>query len=183
VNSINGYAVLRAIVAILVGILVSPCVATAQTIAKYPVPGYVADARGIAAGPDGALWFADFYNSKIGRVTIDGTFSSYSLPYNWSPRPITAGPDGAMWFAGYGGIGRITMDGTIHLYSTPSGGLLQAITTGPDAAVWYTKLGVCTHCSAIGRVTSDGRFTEFVLPAPLNDGAPAGITTGPDSAL
>ncbi len=34
---------------------------------------------GITAGPDGALWFADFYGVKIGRIATVGTISQYPV--------------------------------------------------------------------------------------------------------
>jgi hypothetical protein len=54
---------------------------------------------GIAAGPDGALWFTEEDGNKIGRITTDGLITEYPLPTAKSfPVGITAGPDGALWF-------------------------------------------------------------------------------------
>ena len=66
--------------------------------------------EGIAAGPDGALWFTNYGSNSIGRITTTGTVTSYTGPGISTPTAITAGPDGALWFTNYGSnsIGRIT---------------------------------------------------------------------------
>jgi hypothetical protein len=44
-------------------------------------------------GPDGALWFTEMGAGKIGRITVSGTFTEFSLPATASsPEGITAGP-------------------------------------------------------------------------------------------
>ena len=49
---------------------------------------------------------------------------------------------------------------------------------GPDGALWFTEFGA--NPPKIGRVTTDGAFTEYDLPA---GSGPDGITAGPDGAL
>src|ERR1035438_5806098 len=77
---------------------------------------------GIAAGPDGALWFTEIYGNRIGRITTTGVITEYSagLTPGSSPAGIAAGPDGALWFteSHFSQIGRITTAGVITLYST-----------------------------------------------------------------
>src|SRR5207302_2167281 len=65
---------------------------------------------GIAAGPDGALWFTNSGNSSIGRITTAGTVTNYTGPGISQPVGIAAGPDGALWFTnpGNSSIARIT---------------------------------------------------------------------------
>jgi hypothetical protein len=64
---------------------------------------------GIAAGPDGNLWFTESRVSRIGRITPAGAVTEFELTPGSRPAGIAAGPDGNMWFAGQGGrIGRIT---------------------------------------------------------------------------
>jgi virginiamycin B lyase len=64
---------------------------------------------GIAAGPDGALWFCNAVTpGSIGRMTTVGQVTTYHHPGISSPVSIVAGPDGAMWFNSENGyIGRI----------------------------------------------------------------------------
>lgn len=135
----------------------------------------------IAAGPDGAIWFTESDDNKIGRITTDGIVSEYSIPTpNSYPRGITAGPDGALWFAESFGnkIGRISTDGLITEFATPTPASNPVgITTGPDGALWFTEGG----SSKIGRIDTAGAISEFPLPADAVD--PFAITAGPDGAL
>ena len=64
---------------------------------------------------------------------------------------------------------------TIDQYPVSGGSLSGGITTGPDGALWFTQI------NQIGRITTAGAVTEYVLPNPL--GSPLGITAGPDGAL
>lgn len=72
------------------------------------------ETQGIAAGPDGSLWFTAYgYGmGKIGRITQTGAVNLFTVPSHMDPVGITAGPDGNIWFIGYPGslgrIGRIT---------------------------------------------------------------------------
>src|SRR5438309_4301981 len=50
------------------------------------------------------------------------------------------------------------------------------ITAGPDGALWFTELG-----GNIGRITTEGTFTEYPVPTP--NSAPYAITSGPDGNL
>ena len=70
---------------------------------------------GIAAGPDGALWFTESAApGRIGRITTEGDITEYSngLLLITNPWFISAGPDGNMWFTGNnlpGLVARITL--------------------------------------------------------------------------
>jgi virginiamycin B lyase len=67
---------------------------------------------GITAGPDGALWFTERSNNKLGRITVAGEFTEFALPTAHSdPNAITIGPDGALWFTevSAGKIGRLSL--------------------------------------------------------------------------
>lgn len=53
----------------------------------------------VIAGPDGALWFTEWENNRIGRMTVAGGVSEYTIPTrNSAPYGIAAGPDDAAWF-------------------------------------------------------------------------------------
>ena len=53
---------------------------------------------GIAAGPDGNLWFTNYGNDSIGRITPAGVVSTYTGAGISHPVGIAAGPDGNVWF-------------------------------------------------------------------------------------
>ncbi len=48
-----------------------------QTFTEFPIPTANSGATGIAAWPDGALWFTEYSGNKIGRITIA---SASSIP-------------------------------------------------------------------------------------------------------
>jgi streptogramin lyase len=56
----------------------------------------------------------------------------------------------------------------------------QGITVGPDGALWFTD-----NADKIGRITTQGRVTEFALPTFVSypEKFPAQIIAGPDGAL
>jgi virginiamycin B lyase len=79
-------------------------------VAVHPLLTEAAAPVGIAAGPDGALWFAEIATGQIGRITPDTMIVEFALPDRASrPHDITLGPDGALWAAlETGALARIT---------------------------------------------------------------------------
>jgi streptogramin lyase len=61
---------------------------------QYSVPTAGSGPLGIAAGPDGALWFTEQSGNRIGRITTGGVFTEFPTSSS-SPLGIAAGPDGA----------------------------------------------------------------------------------------
>ena len=89
----------------------------AMSITEYAIPTDDCSARDITEGPDGALWFAEVYTKKIGRITTTGSVTEYMVPSIASgPFGITSGPDGALWYTKWfdNMIGRITTAGAIN---------------------------------------------------------------------
>ena len=67
-------------------------------ITEYPVP-VNSGPYGIVTGPDGALWFTEYFGNTIGRITTVGVVTEYAVSTADSePTGITAGPDNALWF-------------------------------------------------------------------------------------
>ncbi len=144
---------------------------TSGQITEYskhiPPPAYP---EGIAAGPDGNVWFTEKEGGAIARITPQGRVTTFLLPTGTfrpfpvagatNPLSITAGPDGALWFTAQGAnaIGRIDTLGQATLYPipTPDAGPF-AITAGPDGALWFTE----SRTGKIGRITVDGQITEY----------------------
>jgi virginiamycin B lyase len=138
---------------------------------------------GIAAGPDGALWFAgdSAFNGWIGRITTAGKTTRYFVPAGYPDR-ITAGPDGALWFTAPSTgpppsqIGRIDTGGRITQY--PLGYDCQSpggIATDRDGALWFAG-----KFDTICRITTRGRVSHYRVPRYT---FPYHITAGPDGAL
>ncbi len=152
------------------------------TFHEFPIPTANAFPFGIAAGPDGNLWFAENGSNAIGRITPAGAISEFPVGTG-GPEQIASGPDGDLWFTqelGTGQIGRITPGGTTTFFSVPTqfpG--LDGITLGPDGNLWFTEhLG---SANQIGRITPGGVVNEFPIPTP--NSVPFGIAAGPDGAL
>lgn len=155
-------------------------------IAEYTISSNYMDLAGaITSGPDGALWFTQPLNSKIGRMTTSGVVTNeYSITAGAGANSITSGPDGALWFTEGAGassaIGRITTDGTITTYPTPTAGSIpEGITTGSDGALWFVEGNI----PKIGRITTDGTITEYNVPGASASGSLLDITSGQDGAL
>jgi len=139
-------------------------------------------AYGIAAGPDGNMWFTGLGSNQLGKVTPEGGVTMYDIPTpDSSPASIAPGPDGNMWFTESDGnkVAKITPAGVITEYPLPTpDSELDVIVAGPDGRMWFTENGA----SKIGSITTDGSgLVEYDTPSPGS--GPAGITTGPDGRL
>jgi virginiamycin B lyase len=87
---------------------------------------------GIAAGPDGAIWYTDANHARIGRIAPSGAVQEFQIPNHSPPyalangpipEGIAAGPEGAyMYFTdpGDNSIGRVSMSGEVTEYPIPS---------------------------------------------------------------
>lgn len=112
------------------------------------------------------------------------TINEYSTSPD-SPMQITTGPDGALWYTGFNDtVNRISTSGSITTYTLIHSPYVQRpydITTGPDGALWFTMTAPNdATAGAIGRITTSGTITVYLLPAGHD---PSFITTGSDGAL
>ena len=163
----------------LCSLLSLPRLAAQPTIVEYPIPTSGSGAQGIAAGPDGNLWFVESVANKIGKITTTGSITEYSIPTASSgPTAITQGSDGNLWFteSETSTIGRITTSGTITEFSNPNlyGYGAAGITLGPDGNVWFSYWG------GVGKITPAGAITLYPVGFTF---FPGGIVTGPDGNL
>jgi hypothetical protein len=153
---------------------------TTGAFSEFALPVGSGPPLGIAAGPDGALWFTDVAGS-IGRITTAGVITELRIPNALAqPSEIAVGPDGALWFTdeGTNAIWRLTTGGSFTRFPirTPASGP-RAITAGPDGALWFIETGT----NKIGRITTAGTVSDFRIPT--SSGIPAGIASGSDGAL
>jgi streptogramin lyase len=158
--------------------------------------------NGIAAGPDGNVWFSDDATpAAIGRITPSGSITEFRSDLNAGSRPtnVMAGPDGNVWFTDSGdratpptpAIGLICLtssplcsaaDATSHtiheigLPTTPKLSVPGVIAAGPDGNLWFSDRAT-PAAPKIGRITSGGAITEFSLPA---TSVPGTLAAGPD---
>ena len=94
---------------------------SAQRFTEFPLPLGAAPV-GVTAGPDGNVWFTEFFGDQIGRITPSGTISTFQLVTGAAPAGIAAGPDGNLWFceSGANQIGKITTAGVLTEYPIPN---------------------------------------------------------------
>jgi streptogramin lyase len=112
----------------------------------FPLPDGISFAEGIAAGPDGNVWFTMPLDHQIGRITADGKITAFAMPdradRTGGPANITLGPDGAMWFTDFNQsrIGRVTTTGAIEEFAgVTEGSSPDGIALGPDGNIWFTE--------------------------------------------
>jgi virginiamycin B lyase len=145
--------------------------AQAQTVSYFETKTY---ASGLAAGPDGNLWFPQ--GDSLGYMNSLGQLALVSTPH----RPtgaITMGPDGQIWFARAGGIDSGPLhDGTFE--SHDAGVDPVSLAAGPDGNIWFGYAG------GVGRMTPTGTTTLF--PVVSQSGYPEYVydmTSGPDGNI
>jgi streptogramin lyase len=167
-----------------------PARAATPTVTEFPTATTSTGTEGIAAGPDGKLWFTESGASKIARITTTGAITAgdeFATPTASSfPSSIAAGPDGKLWFTedGVSKIGRITTTGAIAAgdeFATPTASSLPTgIAAGPDGKLWFTEDAV----QKVARITTAGAIVsgdEFATPSAVS--GPEGIAAGPDDKL
>jgi uncharacterized protein (TIGR03437 family) len=159
-------------------------------VVEYPLPDSYQEPRGIAAGPSGTVWFTETGSHTgsegIGRIDASGTITEFPLPDGSVPYGIALGPDGNMWFTQlFGRIGMITPSGTATTFPARLQNEPLNIVSGPDGALWFTEDGIVEGgTGAIGRITTSGDLTEYLLPTPSGHDSGAGdITVGADGNL
>ena len=136
--------------------------------------------QGIAAGPDGNLWFANHGSNSIGRITPAGVVSNFTGAGISAPSGIAAGPDGNLWFTNTattrsGGSRRPVWSPTSP---APASATRRAIAAGPDGNLWFTN----NRINELDRADHAGGGGDRPSPVPAS-AAPCGIAAGPDGNL
>jgi streptogramin lyase len=155
------------------------------TLTEFATPTGLSETFGITVGPDGNLWFSEFFTNQIGCITPGGVITEFAIPGTKNPGPenIAAGPDGNLWFTEWNvsQIGRIDPSGVVTEFKMLDGaaGGPVGIAAGPDGNLWFTQAGQTIFGEyQIGRITPSGVITEFTIPGPAR-----GISAGPDGNL
>lgn len=171
---------------------------TAAGILVQEFPVAAGGLRGIAWGPDSALWFAagqsdttcGLTGSFIGRMTTSGTVTAFPLPARTDggngngngALDIAAGPDGALWFdlPNQASIGRITPAGSVSVFAVPGGWSPcdyvsdMDLAAGSDGAMWIGS----NWSGGVRRFTPDGSVETHAASSNLFS-----ITAGSDGNL
>jgi virginiamycin B lyase len=151
-----------------------------------PVPG-MGTPEGVAAGGDGALYFASFGTQRVTRVTTAGSasFTGVDTDNTNGARQVAAGPGNQIAFTspaakprdmgfldGGAALGPASVTGGASM----PGADPEGITYANDGAYWIARFAA----NDVARVTSDGTFTT--LPLSANSG-PRRITKGAGDTL
>jgi streptogramin lyase len=163
-------------------------------ITQYQVPSPFEQPYNITAGPDGGVWFAavggalSTASAGIGRIDpVSGAITEFPQPAGSRPYGITTGPDGNLWTTDLSShrISLTTTSGTTTVFPSTTYNRPLNIIAGPDGALWFTEDGMVEGGGgAIGRMTTSGSLSEYLLPTPLGDYSGAGrITVGSDGNL
>ena len=161
------------------------------TFTEYDIPWPMSAAPfGMNLGPDGNVWFAEFYEGRVGRITPAGTLTDFALgPGGHRPSDVAAGPDGNMWVVESADptIERLSTSGTL-LNTYNVGQNLFRIVAGPDGAMWFVDSN-----NVIGRIDMTGKLWLWSLPCYIPNyvnfctpgyfQADTDITVGPDGNL
>jgi streptogramin lyase len=141
-----------------------------------PVPRSWVMFNGLAAGPDGSMWFTqsrDRRSGGIGRMTPNGHVANWWLRAG-DPQRIVAGSDGAMWFTEGHAFGRITSSGAISRIALPAHLGAADLVAGPDGALWFVS-DLC-----VGRMTTGGALSIWPVAGALGLD---GLAAAPDGTL
>src|SRR4051812_25517702 len=121
----------------------------------------------MATATDGAIWFVDTANNKIGRAAPNA--SACGVPdirtgASAAPIELAAAPNGDMYVASGTGLARVHFNGATFDTPIPVTGLgtsaVTAMHNAPDGSAWY----VDKADGRIGKVTGNSVAVEYALP-------------------
>ncbi len=162
------------------------------TIDEFPLASDGHRPQAIVSGPDGNLWVTEVLKHEILRVTPAGKITEFPVPGKAVGvlQGIAAGPDGNIWFTSReeNSIRRVSPSGEFNgEFPLPSGATdnntltkgswPREIVAAPDGALYFAEMS----SNKIGRITPDGKITEF--PIPTKDAKPYCVVIGPDKQL
>lgn len=160
-------------------------VAAPGVITRYPVPK-PSTPYGVAAGPDGRIWWVDAGNAGppgVGRMSTGGVVAppgAVAFPVANLGGALTPGPDGNMWVQQDSRVTKVpvgvtqTSDITSYL-SSPTGGF-SSIAVGPDGRLWYSQK------ENVGAATTAGTTDLYATSAPQFTYV-TGVVSGPGNKI
>lgn len=146
------------------------------TFVEYDVPTASSGPLDIIQGPDGFIWFTEFFSGNVAKASPDGTMVEYFASVHVTG--IASGPDGKLWLTDPDHQSILQVDPSNGRVRNifPAGAAGEGISKGPDSALWFAE----PNNARIGRITTSGFVTHFDVPS---GGDPKTIRLGPDGAL
>ena len=145
---------------------ISPC----GEVFCDPLDGVAADST--------SIWFADFFNNRVGRFNVlaapgEDPFTYFAAP---GAGDVAVAPDGTVWFTGSTAIGEI--DPAVGVVSTtPLSAEGRRITVATNGTVWVTEI----FADLIARLTPTPSGPHDLMEFPTLAGAtPLDIAAAPD---
>ncbi len=156
---------------------------------KYEVvAGTFVQDGGIAVGPDGSLWLAEYNLARVGRMQFhaDPTLTVYETG-NSAANGLAFCTSGYLWIGlgnpieGIpGAIGRMGLDGSLTTFEVEAGTRPYQAVADPHGKVWFTDIGpsIGEKHNRVLSVEPGGAVTYHHVGF-----APFGITLGSDDAI
>jgi streptogramin lyase len=128
----------------------------AGELSLFRIPGKDTGPEGIAAGPDGRLWFVETgqFSEGVATIGVDGKFGPRfpsrvgelggALPKD-ARQGLAFGPEGDAWVPTYGGLLRLTPAGQQTLFREAIGG---AVAVGREGDPWVLEGNSLVHLVA-----------------------------------
>ena len=158
-----------------------------HAIQEFPTGLACGSFGGIAAGPDGNIWFTDQNAPAIGVFSVaTHKIQEFSTgqPTASMPQSIAAGPNGELWFTDAGdnsAIGEISPTShAISEFALPGGDMPNAIAPGPNGEMWFTVDG---YHPAIGEINPTTHAIQLFSGGLTVHNGPEGIAAGPDGNM
>jgi streptogramin lyase len=161
-------------------------------VSEEKIPTSAATPLGIATGPDGNLWFAEFDGNKIGKV-VPGTFPAGGSIVECGPLPTTNSapvdvvndPSTAnkVWFDEFGNDKIANVDTSTCAYSeftipTP-GAQPEGLTVDQSGVLWFAE--AASGLGQVAKMTIGGAVTEYTTG--LSGSNPISVAIASDNSV
>lgn len=139
-------------------------VTTAGVLTPYAIVG--AHIGGLTTGADGNIWFTDYGNAKVGRITTSGTITEFGgLPSGAQPQGIASGNDGNLWVTYGAGVAKVSTGGSVlatYTSGITTGESTEYIVAAADGNLYMTEYADSnTIPDKVAKVAVSGAITEI----------------------
>jgi virginiamycin B lyase len=160
---------------LLINVFLTPIKAAALT--EWNVPGVAPLPFDLTVDASNNIWFTEHNNERIGKFTLDGSFTEFKLPVGSRPWGIAwSKDDGKIWFTDEFSsvIGQLSSDGKLKMFMLPPeyNAGSRGIAVQNSTFIWFTMYAK----GSIGLLYKDEdeyKVKEWLLPSR------AGKTPGP----